>query len=417
MKMVSMAELEANSEAYKVAMMSYIVSRRLLPFTDEKATPAFYVEMFNSPDFSEAFESAKANIAEREPMPSNEELKARLKKEFAEAGKQVEAIKAQAKKPKQANMFDLLQQRSEEAKQRQQEAKQQSLLEPDLECEPLADNPNLAPVRHTQRDFFVCDLVDYALKDDQASMEAPIFSLSTREDMKLWTWTSEDGKKSVEVAPGFYGRATQHDKDILIYCASQLTEAINKGLQPSKTVRFTAYDFLVATNRNTYGDDYERLRAALNRLRGMQITTNIITGKTRIAEGFGIIDRWRVVEKSPESDRMIAVEITLSDWLYNSIQAHEVLTIHPDYFRLRKPLERRLYEIARKHVGKQGAWKIALEALRDKCGSTREVRKFKADLKAIIEADTIPQYRYQLGAGDMITIYDRDPNKALKALI
>ena len=248
-------------------------------------------------------------------------------------------------------------------------------------------------------------------------MEAPIFSLSTREDMKLWTWTSEDGKKSVEVAPGFYGRATQHDKDILIYCASQLTEAINKGLQPSKTVRFTAYDFLVATNRNTYGDDYERLRAALNRLRGMQITTNITTGKTRIAEGFGIIDRWRVVEKSPDSDRMIAVEITLSDWLYNSIQSHEVLTIHPDYFRLRKPLERRLYEIARKHVGKQGAWKIALEALRDKCGSTREVRKFKADLKAIIEADTIPQYRYQLGAGDMLTIYDRDPNKALKSLI
>lgn len=416
-KMVSMAELEANSEAYKVAMVGYMASRGDLPFSEQKMTPAFFVEMFNSPDFLEAFESAKANIAEREPMPSNEELKARLKKEFAEAGKQVEAIKAPAKQPKQATMFDLLQQRSEEAKQRQQEAKQQSLLEPDLECEPLADNPNLAPVRHTQRDFFVCDLVDYALKDDQASMEAPIFSLSTREDMKLWTWTSEDGKKSVEVAPGFYGRATQHDKDILIYCASQLTEAINKGLQPSKTVRFTAYDFLVATNRTTGGVGYDRLKDTLNRLSGMRITTNIITGKSRIAKGFGIVDSWEVIEKSPDSDRMIAVEVTLSDWLYNSIQAHEVLTIHPDYFRLRKPLERRLYEIARKHVGKQGAWKIALEALRDKCGSTREVRKFKADLKAIIEADTIPQYRYQLGAGDMITIYDRDPNKALKALL
>jgi plasmid replication initiation protein len=235
--------------------------------------------------------------------------------------------------------------------------------------------------------------------------------------MKIWEWTSEDGKKSIEVAPGFYGRATQHDKDILIYCASQLTEAINKGLQPSKTVRFTAYDFLVATNRTTGGVGYDRLKDTLNRLSGMRITTNIITGKSRIAKGFGIIDSWEVIEKSTNSDRMIAVEVTLSDWLYNSIQAHEVLTIHPDYFRLRKPLERRLYEIARKHVGKQGAWKISLETLRDKCGSTREVRKFKADLKAIIEADTIPQYRYQLGVGDMITIYDRDPNKALKAIL
>ena len=416
MKTISMAELEVNPEAYKVAMVGYMVSRGLLPFIDEKATPAFYVEMFNSPDFFEAFERAKANIAEREAIPSDEEVIARLKKEHAAAEKQIEAFKAQSNKPTQASMFDTLQKRSEEALQRQ-EAKQQPLLAPDLECEQLADNPNLAPVRHTQRDFFVCDLVDYALKDDQASMEAPIFSLSTREDMKLWTWTSEDGKKSVEVAPGFHGRATQHDKDILIYCASQLTEAINRGFQPSKTVRFTAYNFLMATNRTTGGVGYDRLKDTLNRLSGMRITTNIITGKSRIAKGFGIIDSWEVIEKSPDDNRMLAVEVTLSDWLYNSIQAHEVLTFHPDYFRLRKPLERRLYEIARKHVGKQGAWKIALDTLREKCGSTREVRKFKADLKVIIEADTIPQYRYQLGAGDMITIYDRDPKKALKALL
>ncbi|MCA9184408.1 MAG: replication initiator protein A [Pirellulaceae bacterium] len=28
-----------------------------------------------------------------------------------------------------------------------------------------------------------------------------------------------------------------------------------------------------------------------------------------------------------------------------------MLTLHRDYFRLRKPLERRVYEIARKHCG------------------------------------------------------------------
>jgi hypothetical protein len=414
-KMISMAELEANSEAYKVAMVGYMASRGDLPFSEQKMTPAFFVEMFNSPDFLEAFESAKANIAEREPMPSNEELKARLKKEFAEAGKQVEAIKAQAKKPKQATMFDLLQQRSEEAKQRQ-EAKQQTLLEPDL-VEPLADNPNLAPVRHVQADFFVCDLVDYALKDDQASMEAPIFSLSTREDLKVWKWISEDGKKSVEVQPSVCGRATQHDKDILIYCTSQLTEAINQKKPSSKTVRFTAYDLLVATNRNICGRDYDRLKAALDRLAGTRIKTDIKTGGERTTKNFGLIDSWEIVEKSPDDSRMVAIEVTLSDWLFSAIQAHEVLTILPDYFRLRKPLERRLYEIARKHVGKQGAWKISLSALHGKSGSTDVLRNFKSKLKEIIEADTIPQYRYQLGAGDMVTIYDRDPNTALKALL
>ena len=116
MKTLSVADLEANPEAYKVAMIGYMASRGDVSFSDQKMTPAFFVEMFNSPDFLEAFERAKATIAERQPMPSNEALKVRSKKEFAEVERQV-AAKAQAKKPKQANMFDLLQQRSEEAKQ------------------------------------------------------------------------------------------------------------------------------------------------------------------------------------------------------------------------------------------------------------------------------------------------------------
>lgn len=333
-----------------------------------------------------------------------------------EISQQVQLVESMPEKPRQASMFDTLQKRSEEAKQREEAKRSKEAAQPSPETS-TADNPNLDPVRHHQTDFFVCDLVDYAFKDDQASMEAPIFSLSTREDMKLWTWTSEDGKKSVEVAPGFYGRATQHDKDILIYCASHLTEAINQGKAASKTVRFTAYDFLVATNRDTASGNYTRLKDALNRLRGMQINTNIITGKNRVTEGFGVIDKWRVVEKSPDNNRMVAVEVTLSDWLYNSIQAHEVLTIHPDYFRLRKPLERRLYEIARKHVGKQGVWKIGLSVLHSKSGSADVLRNFKVKLKEIIEADTIPGYRYQLGGDDLVTIYDRDPKAVVRALI
>ena len=48
---------------------------------------------------------------------------------------------------------------------------------------------------------------------------------------------------------------------------------------------------------------------------------------------------------------MILVTVTLSDWIYRSVLARSVLTLHRDYFRLRKPLERRVYEIARKHCG------------------------------------------------------------------
>lgn len=241
----------------------------------------------------------------------------------------------------------------------------------------------------------------------QASMKAPIFSLSTREDLKVWKWASEDGKKSVEVQPSVCGRATQHNKDILIYCTSQLTEALNQKKASSKTVRFTAYDLLVATNRNVCGADYDRLKLALDRLAGTRIRTDIKTGGERISINFGLIDSWKITEKSPDDSRMVAIEVTLSDWLYNSIQAYEVLTIHPDYFRLRKPLERRLYEITRKHVGKQGVWKVGLEVLRSKASSHADKREFKRMIRDIVDADTIPEYLYQLSSDDMVTVYDR----------
>lgn len=228
-------------------------------------------------------------------------------------------------------------------------------------------------------------------------MEAPMFSLSTKMDMSTWKWSSSDGKKNVTVEPGATGRATQHDKDILIYCISQIVAAANDGKPHSRLVRFTAYDFFKATKRGTSGDEYVRFKAALKRLSGTRVTTNIETNKTRETRGFGFIDGWGVVEKSEKNERMVAVEVELSRWLYNAIEACEVLTISADYFALRKPLERRLYEIARKHVGRQQGWEIGLEALRDKCGSnTAALRNWRVELKKIIEADTLPDYSIEL---------------------
>jgi plasmid replication initiation protein len=268
---------------------------------------------------------------------------------------------------------------------------------------------SLEPERHLQKDFFSADIVDCAFKDDQASMEAPVFSLATKEDLKIWKWVSVNGDRSVEVAPSVYGRATIHDKDVLIYCASQLTDAINHNQPISRTVRFTAYNFLIATNRATRGDDYERLLMTLQRLKGTTITTNILTGKKRPrGDVFGLIDSASIIKDPSNDSRMVAIEITLSEWLYNAIQAQEVLTIHKDYFRLRKPLERRLYEIARKHVGKQQNWRIGLESLKEKCGSTQKrLRGFKAELLKIIESDTVPEYQIRFIDEDMIEFSPR----------
>ena len=252
----------------------------------------------------------------------------------------------------------------------------------------------LLPVHHPNRDFFLCDLFDYALKDDGVSMEAPIFTLATKPDTKVWHWESKDKTRSVTVTPSVLGRATQHDKDLLIYVVSQITEALNRGRgdASNRTVRFRVYDYLVSTNKRANGKEYQRLQDALERLRGTSIKTNIQTGGERVKEGFGIVDSWKIIEKAPDDDRMIGVEVTLSKWLFNAVQAREVLTISNDYFRLRKPLERRLYELARKHCGHQASFTISVELLQEKCGSQGSVREFRRMLKEIVDDDLLPDY-------------------------
>lgn len=284
---------------------------------------------------------------------------------------------------------------------------------------PIANKSGLLKVRHPNRDFFLADLFDYAMKDDGASMEAPIFTLSTKPDLSIWEWHSKDGNKHVKVTPSVLGRATQHDKDVLIYVVSQMTEGLNRGRDDAKnrTVRFTIYDYLVTTNRGVGGDDYRRLQESFDRLAGTRIKTDIRTGGQRITDNFGIIERVRIVEKSPTDERMIAVEVTLSEWLYNAVQAFEVLTIHPDYFRLRKPLARRLYEIARKHCGHQAQWKIGLELLQMKVGSKSTLKEFRRAVRAIEADNSLPEYRLVLNCDDTVIFHTTNTRRLLTSIV
>lgn len=262
----------------------------------------------------------------------------------------------------------------------------------------------LLPKRHPTGDFFVCDFFAASPKDDLASMEHPIFSLGTRPDRTVLDY-SHNGTE-ITITPSGKGRATIHDKDILIYCISQLTAALNAGRQISRTLQLKAHDLLVATNRETSGDAYRRLREALERLAGTRITTNISTGTQEVTSGFGLIESWEIVRKSPGSakggGRMVSVAVTLSEWLYRAVQARSVLTLSRDYFRLRKPLERRIYELARKHCGRQPAWRISVDTLHKKSGSGSPRRVFRAMLRQIIAQDHLPDYLVHEEPGDII---------------
>jgi plasmid replication initiation protein len=242
----------------------------------------------------------------------------------------------------------------------------------------------LLPDRRPVPDFFVCDIIDATPKSDQASMEHPVFSVSTKPDLDVRRYENNGGW--IEITPSVRGLATVHDRDILIFCISQIMAALNEGKAVSRKLHFKAIDFFITTNRQSGGEAYERLRDALLRLSGTRIETNITTGNQEILDGFGLIDGYKVVRETRDG-RMVEIEITLSDWVFNAIEANEVLTIHRNYFRLRKPLERRLYEIARKHCGSKSQWKIGLELLQKKCGSKSTLFEFRRLVRTIVEDD------------------------------
>ena len=254
------------------------------------------------------------------------------------------------------------------------------------------------------RDFFVCDIFEASPKGDLGTMEHPFFSLSTRPDRTIRHY--DHNGCQVTVTPSVRGRATIHDKDILIYCISQLMAAVNAGRTISRKLTLTAHDLLIATRRDTGGDSYTRLREAFERLAGTRITTNIVTGDQETTSGFGLIEAWEIVRKT-RGGRMVSVTVTLSEWLFRAVTGKTVLTLSRDYFSLRKPLERRIYELARKHCGGQREWRISVGTLHTKAGSDAPVRVFRAAVRKMIAGDNLPDYELHEEDGDIIRVSRR----------
>lgn len=271
---------------------------------------------------------------------------------------------------------------------------------------PEHEQKSLLPDRHPTGDFFVTDIFDsLPLKDDMASMSHPIFSLSKKTDLRNLEY--QNGDVSITIKPNSDGLPTIFDKDVLLYCGSLLMNEINEGRIPAKTLRISSHDLLVTTNRRTSGEGYALLKKALDRLRGVTIKTNIKTNKREITRAFGLIESYEIIENSHIKDRMVRLEVTLSDWFYNSILGTEVLTISRDYFRLGKPLERRLYEIARKHCGRNIEWSIRLENLKNRTGSTSSLTKFRFFINQQVKYDHLPDYSIILSENDLVTFRQR----------
>lgn len=249
-------------------------------------------------------------------------------------------------------------------------------------------------MRYPQGDLFVCELTDVILKDDMASMEHPFYAISKKPDRLPKRY--EHGDSWIEVRPSTKGTPTIYDKDLIIYVISQIVAATNKGETPPKRVQIDPYAFLIFTQRNTGGRDYDAICDTIERIEGTRYRTNVKTGGIQTDRWFGLLDSVEL-KTDDESGKLLSLTITVSEWLAYAIRQRELLTLNPNYFRLRRPLERRIYEIGRKRCGKQSRWNgLQLKKLQKLCGSTATLREFRRMVGDIVRRhqveDGFPDY-------------------------
>lgn len=246
-----------------------------------------------------------------------------------------------------------------------------------------------------QFDLFLPYISDVPLRDQREVMERPFFSLAKSRRQKPIDYRSPDGKFWVHVSANpDYGMATIWDADILIYCASMISDMKRRGINDiPRTLHLMPYDLLRAIGRPTTGRAYELLGQALDRLQSTTVKTNIRAENRREAT-FSWLDSWtQLVDEKTERSR--GMSLSLANWFHEGLMMEGgVLSIDRAYFDISGGRERWLYKVARKHAGGAGeaGFAISMPTLFEKSGAEGQYRRFKFELLKIAEKNELPGY-------------------------
>ena len=248
------------------------------------------------------------------------------------------------------------------------------------------------PSERDQLDLFRALPGDLAPRDSQDLMAYPFFSLAKSKRLVPIDFRFGGIQIRVEAVPE-HGMATIWDADVLIWAASQIVEARDAGLKTSRLMAATPYEILTFVGRGTSVRDYDRLKAALDRLQSTTVLTSIRQPAERRRHRFSWINEWK--ETADAHGRPLGLELILPDWFYAGVLNEAlVLTIDRAYFELTGGLERWLYRVVRKHGGRQaGGWSFDIPHLHRKSGSLSPPKHFAYDLREIVRRQTLPGYQ------------------------
>ncbi|MBX3559920.1 replication initiator protein A, partial [Chelatococcus sp.] len=246
-----------------------------------------------------------------------------------------------------------------------------------------------------QLDLFHARPGDFAPRDAQDLMAYPFFSLAKTPRIAPIDFVAGSVSIRVEAVPD-HGMATIWDADVLIWAASQIVDARDAGLRTSRLMAATPYEILKFIGRGTSLRDYQRLKAALDRLQSTTISTTLRQPAEGRRHRFSWINEWK--ERTDRSGKAAGIELIVPDWFYQAVLDDAlVLTIDRAYFDLTGGLERWLYRIVRKHGGHQRqGWRFDFRHLHQKSGSLSPFKRFAFELREIIRRQPLPGYELSI---------------------
>lgn len=255
-----------------------------------------------------------------------------------------------------------------------------------------------------------------SVKDDIASMEFSFYSVSTKVDNLPYEFNN--GHQIIRIVPSVIGRPNQQfDKDLMLYINSLLARAQFEHEDDHlkyRRIEINLADFCRFTHREFDGTMSEAFMNSLLRLRGTTIQTTVrSTAEDELINGFSLIESYKVLKRSSgKREGVLSAEVTISKWQARQVHDKYVLTIDDDYFSIKRPTERRIYEIARKFCGNQKIlFRISLSNLLMRMGlsASKTLRAFRYQIKQIVLRNEIPKYNLAYDAqNDHLIIFPRD---------
>jgi plasmid replication initiation protein len=239
---------------------------------------------------------------------------------------------------------------------------------------------------------------DMPPRDAQDLMSWPFFSLAKTPRVRPIDFRMGEVTIRVEATPE-HGMATIWDADVLIWAASQIVDARDRGLRTSRLMATTPYEILAFIGRSDCALNYERLKAGLDRLQSTTVATSIRQPTERRRHRFSWINEWK--ERADSAGRPRGIELILPDWFYAGVMVDAlVLTIDREYFDLTGGLERWLYRLVRKHCGRQQhGWSFGFRHLYLKSGSLSPYKRFAFELRDIVRRQPLPGYQLACAPG------------------